>query len=251
MSLTVSPRYSVVTSVVLPARSSRSSAIVARFASVGMRSSASCALPARPVDPPGGVPCQTVLPRVCRVRGGRLHGRTSHGAFLPRRARRRPRSPGVRATDPVRRIKPRPCPSGRRPGGARSAGAGCLRRSVFDCARLSAREMRAPLGARDACEAPLDARLARASGARSARAPGARVVRSPPGSRDAGGRWPPVRATRPAAVAACGARPPRLGAAGGAGVGRQGPQPLATASRLGMSTRTPGLIVLAIVRPLR
>jgi len=46
---------------------------------------------------------------------------------LPRRARRRPRSRPAASTDPIRRIKPRPS---RHRGSVRSAGAGCLRRSV-------------------------------------------------------------------------------------------------------------------------
>jgi len=60
------------------------------------------------VDPPGGIPCQTVLPRVLQgpQRASPVGGLAT--GVLPRRARRRPRVPVQPVPDPVRRIKPRP-----------------------------------------------------------------------------------------------------------------------------------------------
>ena len=92
------------------------------------------ALPARPVDPPGGVPARRCIPRVSQVsarilpgEGGRSWSCLGVPAGVP--------GPALAGVGPVRRIEPRPS---RRPSGAgatRPAGAGCLRRSVFDLMR--------------------------------------------------------------------------------------------------------------------
>jgi hypothetical protein len=116
ISFTLRPRYSETISVRAAAISSRSSATASRLASVGMGHSCSSARGRRarwaPIvgsDSPLRRP--RPLDREQPPFAGAQPTRRRSGTGLPRRARRRPRSPSGRS-GPVRRIKSRPSTQG-------------------------------------------------------------------------------------------------------------------------------------------